>query len=66
MSALSSISGISSAPRPNVSSAAALRKQGPAPAAAIVKDSDGDHDGTKAGQVDARDFGKGLAIDRMA
>ena len=57
---MSSISGISGGVQPTVFSAAK------ASATVLVRDADGDHDGTRAGQVDAKDFGKGVNIDRRA
>lgn len=64
--AVSSISAVSSVIQSNVSSAAALQKKATAAVLSTVRDSDGDFDGTKPGQVDARDLGKGLTIDRKA
>jgi len=63
---VSSISAISSVAQPSVSYAAALQKKATAAVLLTVRDSDGDFDRTKSGQVDARDLGKGLTIDRTA
>jgi prenyltransferase beta subunit len=65
-SGVSSIGAVSSVAQPSVSNAAALQKKATAAVLSTVKDSDGDFDGTKPGQVDAKDLGKGLTIDRMA
>jgi hypothetical protein len=53
---------------PNPSSMlAALKPPKAAPVTTPVrKDSDGDFDGTKVGGFDARDFGKGVNLDRLA
>ncbi len=61
---MSSLSGIGSAQQPAVAQMAAATKM--MAAARNVRDSDGDHDGTVAGQVDAKDFGKGIKLDRQA
>ena len=62
---MSAISGISSGIQPTVFNAAALQKSGAA-SPFQMKDSDGDNDGTRPGQVDPRDFGKGKVIDITA
>ena len=61
---MSSISGVGANPQANVLTATAAKK--PAAAAAMVRDSDGDHDGTAPGKVDAKDLGKGVNVDRQA
>ena len=52
--------------QPNVAKAVVTPQKAPAAVLSAVKDSDGDFDGTKPGQVDAKDSGKGLTIDRTA
>ncbi len=61
---MSQISGVSGSPQANMLTATAAKK--PAATAATVRDSDGDFDGTAPGQVDAKDFGKGVNLDRKA
>jgi len=61
---MSSIQGIPNVAQASVQAAAASHKAIAAPA--VAKDSDGDFDGTKVGQSDAKDFGKGNAVDRQA
>lgn len=61
---MSSISGISGSGQLSALTSAAPKK--PAVAATMVRDTDGDYDGTAAGQVDAKDLGKGVNLDRKA
>ena len=61
---MSSISGVSGSVQPNALTAAAPKKQ--AVAATMVRDTDGDYDGTARGQVDGKDLGKGVNLDRRA
>jgi hypothetical protein len=63
---MSSISAISGGVQSNVFNAAVSKKPGTAAATSLVRDADGDHDGTRAGQTDAKDFGKGVNLDRTA
>ena len=63
---MSSISGIPGGVHPSIASTTAAKNAGAAAAKANVRDSDGDFDGTTPGQVDARDFGKGVSLDRKA
>ena len=63
---MSSISAISGGVQSNVYNAAVSKKPGTAAATSLVRDADGDHDGTRAGQTDAKDFGKGVRFDRTA
>ncbi len=59
---MSSISGISSVSRTVVPNPATPAQK----PAAVVKDADGDFDGTRPGQFDPRDAGKGLKVDKLA
>lgn len=59
---MSSISGVGGGAQANILTATASKK----PAATAVRDSDGDYDGTAPGQVDAKDLGKGVNLDRKA
>jgi hypothetical protein len=65
---MSSISGISGMTQPIAPMAAVLQQQQKSAAAtpSNARDVDGDFDGTRAGQVDFMDLGKGLLIDRRA
>ena len=63
MSSISAISSLAPQTAPLVSM---LQQQGTAKAVSSARDADGDHDGTRPGQVDSMDFGKGLLIDRRA
>ena len=63
---MSSISGISGGVQSNVFNAAVSKTPGTAAATSVVRDADGDHDGTRVGQSDAKDFGKGVNLDRTA
>jgi hypothetical protein len=63
---MSAISGIPGAVRPAMLTSAGAQNPGAAAAKVRVRDSDGDHDGTASGQVDARDFGKGVNLDKKA
>ena len=63
---MSSIGAVSNAVQPHVARAAAVSQKAPAAVFSAVRDSDGDFDGTKPGQFDPKDFGKGLTIDRKA
>jgi len=62
---MSSISSVSAGVAQSIINAVAPRKSS-ATSVSTVRDSDGDFDGTKLGQVDGRDFGKGSKIDRRA
>ena len=61
---MSSLSGIGGAAQPAMVQTAAASKM--AAAVKSMSDSDGDHDGTVAGQIDAKDMGKGIKLDRQA
>jgi hypothetical protein len=61
---MSSIGGVNGGGQLNTLSAAAPKKL--AVAATMVRDTDGDYDGTARGQVDAKDLGKGVNLDRRA
>jgi hypothetical protein len=61
---MSSISGVGGGVQQNSFTAAASKQ--PAIAKTMVRDSDGDHDGTAPGQVDAKDMGVGVNLDRKA
>jgi hypothetical protein len=63
---MSSISGISGGVQPAILTAAAPQKSVAAAMLSVKRDSDGDFDGTTPGQVDAKDFGKGVKVDRNA
>ena len=63
---MSSISGVPGGAHVAIAKAIVPQKSGPAAALSTVRDSDGDFDGTAPGQVDARDFGKGVKIDAKA
>ncbi len=61
---MSGISGVSNAMHSSMAHAA--QKHVVSAAKPTMKDADGDYNGTPAGQVDARDFGKGQKLDRRA
>ncbi len=61
---MSSISAVSSHVQPSALLTTAPKK--PAVAATMIRDSDGDYDGTAPGQFDAKDAGKGVNLDRRA
>lgn len=61
---MSGIGGVSGAMQSSMVQAA--QKQVVSAAKPVMRDADGDYDGTPAGQVDARDFGKGMNLDRRA
>ena len=63
---MSPIGAVASVVQPHVAKVSAVPQKAAAAALSVVKDSDGDFDGTKRGQVDAKDSGKGLTIDRTA
>ncbi len=63
---MSSISGISGGVHSAIANTAASKNLGAAAAKPAVRDSDGDFDGTAVGQIDAKDFGKGVSLDRKA
>lgn len=61
---MSSIGGISGGAPQVQNNPAATQKA--AAAKPVVKDADGDFDGTRPGGSDAKDFGKGVKLDRTA
>jgi hypothetical protein len=63
---MSAIGAITGGAQQALLNAAAPPKSVATSAASRVRDSDGDFDGTKPGQVDPRDAGKGVRIDRQA
>ncbi len=63
---MSGLSGVSGASQAAMLKSASVQKLGAAAAKVMVKDSDGDYDGTAPGQVDAKDFGKGVIVDKKA
>ena len=63
---MSSIGAISGGAQQALLQAAAPQKSLAAATRSNVRDADGDFDGTKPGQVDPKDAGKGVKIDRRA
>ena len=63
---MSSISALSGGIQQAMASASAAQTMATKAAATLVKDSDGDHDGTAPGQTDPRDAGKGMSVDTRA
>jgi hypothetical protein len=63
---VSSISGIGHGASSNVLTHLTAQRAAPSVAVSTTKDSDGDFDGTKVGQSDAKDFGKGSRLDVRA
>jgi hypothetical protein len=63
---MSAIGAIPGGAHAAIAKAAAAQKSGPSAALSTVRDSDGDFDGTAVGQIDARDFGKGVKFDAAA
>jgi hypothetical protein len=63
---MKSIGGVSNAAHAAVSKAPAPPKASAAAAKAVVRDTDGDYDGTKLGQFDVKDMGKGQIVNRRA
>jgi hypothetical protein len=63
---MSGLSGVSGVPQAAMLRSAGAQKSGALAAKAMLKDADGDHDGTAPGQVDAKDFGRGVKIDKQA
>jgi hypothetical protein len=63
---VSSIGAVSGAVQPTVVKASAVSQKAAAAVLSVKKDSDGDFDGTKPGQIDPKDAGKGLKIDSKA
>lgn len=63
---MSGMSGVGGASSPAMVTSAGVQKQAAAAAKPVVKDSDGDFDGTSPGQIDPKDSGKGINIDAKA
>jgi hypothetical protein len=63
---LSAICSTSNFARTVAPTAAIAVQKAAAPRVSNVRDADGDFDGTKPGQVDPKDAGKGLSVDFRA
>jgi hypothetical protein len=63
---MKSIGGVSNAAHSAVPRAPAPPKASAASAKAVIRDTDGDYDGTKLGQIDVKDMGKGQLVNRRA
>jgi hypothetical protein len=63
---MSAIGGIAGGLQPAIFNAAYAQKASAAAVSPVARDTDGDHDGTAPGQMDPKDFGKGVKVDVRA